>query len=238
MSASSQKMADLSNFQPASEYKPVIEQSPAHIPTISEGPVMTGSPEAIASLAMKLVHVMEACSKLEKKGSNEFHKYKFYQAIDVLGALNKACVEHRVACIPRFSKVDEVEKTQRSGQVARIITVSVEIYMVDADTGASLVVRALGTGEDPADKALPKAQTMAIKYALMSMVLISPGDDPEADKKTDEANSAPAKTAPCKHCGKTAYFKKMAEDLDGNPTIEVYICPACKKDTRKNTLEA
>ena len=217
-------------FQTADKYKPA-QPAPAQEP-FYEGPVMTGTPEAIASLASKLVRVMGACAKIEKRGRNEHFKYSFYQAQDVLAALNKACVENGVACIPRFTKVDEVEKIQRSGQPARIVTVAVEIVMVDADTGATLAVRALGTGEDPADKALPKAQTMAIKYALMSMVLISPGDDPEADRKTDEANSAPAKTILCANCGKTAYFKRMAEDLDYNP-VEVYGCPVCKKETRK-----
>ena len=198
---------------------------------ILSGPVMTGSPRDIASLAGKLVQVMAACSHVQKKGVNTFHKYSYVMASDVMEALNKACVDQGVACIPRFTKTDEIQKTQRSGQIATLVTVAAEVYLIDSTTGASLVVKALGTGEDAGDKAVAKAQTMAIKYALMSLCLISSGDDPEGDSTIDEENSAPAKTTTCINCGKTTYFKKLA-DFDG-AQVEVYVCPACKKETRK-----
>ena len=198
---------------------------------ILSGPVMIGSPLDIASLAGKLVNIMGACSHVQKNGLNEFHKYSYVQASDVMAALNKACVDQGVACIPRFTKTDEAQKTQRSGQVATLVTVTAEVYLIDSTTGASLVVKALGTGEDAGDKAVAKAQTMAIKYALMSLCLISSGDDPEGDSTTDEENSAPAKTTVCANCGKTTYFK-MLSDFDG-AQVEVYVCPVCKKETRK-----
>jgi len=198
---------------------------------ILSGPVMIGSPLDIASLAGKLVNIMGACSHVQKKGVNTFHKYSYVMASDVMEALNKACVDQGVACIPRFTKTDEAAKTQRSGQPATIVTVTAEVYLIDSTTGASLVVKALGTGEDAGDKAVAKAQTMAIKYALMSLCLISSGDDPEGDSTTDEENSAPAKNTVCATCGKTAYFKKLS-DFDG-AQVEVYVCPACKKETRK-----
>ena len=198
---------------------------------ILSGPVMTGSPLDIASLAGKLVNIMGACSHVQKKGVNTFHKYSYVMASDVMEALNKACVDYGVACIPRFTKTEEAAKTQRSGQPATIVTVTAEVYLIDSTTGASLVVKALGTGEDAGDKAVAKAQTMAIKYALMSLCLISSGDDPEGDSTTDEENSAPAKTTTCINCGKTTHFK-MLSDFDG-AQIEVYVCPVCKKETRK-----
>jgi len=201
---------------------------------ILSGPVMIGSPLDIASLAGKLVNIMDACSHVQKNGLNEFHKYSYVMASDVMGALNKACVAQGVACIPRFTKLDETQKTQRSGQIATLVTVTAEVYLIDSTTGASLVVKALGTGEDTGDKAVAKAQTMAIKYALMSLCLISSGDDPEADSKTDEGNSEPAKTSPCPQCKGTAYFKKngVFEGPDGTHQVEIYGCPRCKKEFR------
>jgi len=198
------------------------------------GPVMTGSMRDIASLAMKVVNIMDACSHVQKNGLNEFHKYSYVMASDVMGALNKACVAQGVACIPRFTKLDETQKTQRSGQIATLVTVTAEVYLIDSTTGASLVVKALGTGEDTGDKAVAKAQTMAIKYALMSLCLISSGDDPEGDSRTDEGNSEPAKTSPCPQCKGTAYFKKngVFEGPDGTHQVEIYGCPRCKKEFR------
>lgn len=192
------------------------------------GPVMTGSPLDIASLAGKLVNIMGACSHVQKKGVNTFHKYSYVMASDVMEALNKACVDQGVACIPRFTKTDEAAKTQRSGQPATIVTVTAEVYLIDSTTGASLVVKALGTGEDAGDKAVAKAQTMAIKYALMSLCLISSGDDVEADSTTDIENQ-PAKTSKCK-CGGTGY--KLNEDEFDGQRVEVYKCRSCKKEFR------
>lgn len=215
-------------FQTADKLQEEIKESRKDI---LSGPVMTGAPLDIANLARKLVNVMKDCGQVEKRGKNDFHNYNYFMAEDVMAALNRSCTDHGVACIPQFQKVDEVEKTQRSGQVARIITVAANVYLIDTETGASIMIRALGTGEDVADKALPKAQTMAIKYALMCMVLISPGNDPEADRKIDEANSGPAKQANCPKCG-TGSFLKKTTSFEGQP-VAVYDCPTCRNEFRK-----
>ena len=42
-------------------------------------------------------------------------------------------------------------------------------------------VKVAGEGADPGDKSVCKAQTSALKYALLQSFLIATGDDPEAD---------------------------------------------------------
>jgi len=69
---------------------------------------------------------------------------------------------------------------------------------------------------------------MAIKYALMSLCLISSGDDVEADSTTDIENQ-PAKTSKCK-CGGIGY--KLNEDEFDGQRVEVYKCRSCKKEFR------
>ena len=44
----------------------------------------------------------------------------------------------------------------------------------------------MGQGTDKGDKAVMKANTAALKYALAGIFLISWGDDPEADVETDK----------------------------------------------------
>lgn len=195
----------------------------------SSSPVLIGEAASLANLAAKMVKIMAACSKVEKAGVNDFHHYNYVKAEDVMAALNSACVDNQVACIPRFSIIGESEKTQRSGQVAKMVTVSVDVYLVDAETGAAMVAHALGTGEDAGDKSVAKAQTMAIKYALMSTCLISTGDDPEADTKTDEEN-APVKLATCPKC-KAQGYKTGDAEFEGR-AVEIYCCKGCKKEFR------
>lgn len=224
----SEPLPKINPVNPAEQQATSKEASPQqviYVPT----PTMIGSMPDLARLASKIIKIMASCSHIDKAGFNDFHHYNYVKAEDVMAALNKACVENRVACLPRFTKLSETQKTQRSGQIATIVTVQAEIFLIDADTGASISVVALGTGEDAGDKAVAKAQTMAIKYALMSTCLISTGDDPEADSSTDEQN-LPAKKAVCK-CGGSAY-KTGSAQFEGEP-VEVYTCRDCGKVFRQ-----
>lgn len=58
--------------------------------------------------------------------------------------------------------------------------------LLDAETGETVTITGLGSGQDSGDKAVMKAQTAAIKYAYLLSMAISTGDDPEADIKTDQ----------------------------------------------------
>ena len=62
-----------------------------------------------------------------------------------------------------------------------------DILLIDKDSGETVTLTGIGSGQDGGDKAVMKAQTAAIKYAYMLSLAISTGDDPEADSKTDES---------------------------------------------------
>ncbi|MBR0289704.1 MAG: hypothetical protein IJQ82_12060 [Selenomonadaceae bacterium] len=55
------------------------------------------------------------------------------------------------------------------------------ITLLDPDSGETLPIKGLGFGQDAGDKAVAKAQTMAIKYAYLNSLAIATNDDPEAD---------------------------------------------------------
>ncbi len=63
-----------------------------------------------------------------------------------------------------------------------------EAAFLDEKTGRKKAEKAL---KDAGDKALMKAQTAAIKYAMARAFNISWGDDPEADPKVDNIDNAP-----------------------------------------------
>ena len=140
-------------------------------------------------LAKKLIAVMQECRYVAKNGVNTFHKYKYATCADVLEMVNAAFVKHGIASITVPEIVDLHEVTTAKGSAERIATVKISIKLIDADSGESLEISGMGSGQDNGDKAVMKAQTAAIKYAYLLSFAISTGDDPEADQRTDESSS-------------------------------------------------
>ncbi|MFA4834946.1 MAG: ERF family protein [Dehalococcoidia bacterium] len=141
-------------------------------------------------IASKLVKIMGECDYVQKGGVNKFHNYKYASAADVLEKVNAACVKHNVASVVSSEIIDVAETQTKSGSKERLVTVRATLVLIDGDSGESLTAVSLGTGQDPGDKAVAKAQTMALKYAWMTTLNISTGDDPEADDSVDERNHA------------------------------------------------
>lgn len=137
-------------------------------------------------LASKLVEVMKSCKYVTKNGLNTFHKYKYATSADVLEKVNSALTKQGIATVvlPEIVK-DEVVTTSK-GNAEHLVTVKIEITLIDKDSGETATFRGFGSGQDASDKAIMKAQTAALKYAYMLSLAIATGDDPEADSKTDE----------------------------------------------------
>lgn len=143
------------------------------------------------SLAKKMAAVAAACNYVQKTGRNDFHKYRYATAADVLAKVNEALVEQGVC-----STVDPEVLSEQDNAGNRTVTVKVRLTLHDSESDETLVTAGIGCGQDKGDKAVMKAQTAAIKYAWMLALNISTGDDPEADEDTDKRNHAPAKPAP------------------------------------------
>lgn len=137
-------------------------------------------------LASKLVEVMKACRYVSKNGLNTFHKYKYATSADVLEKVNAALTKQGIATVvlPEIVK-DEVVTTSK-GNAEHLVTVKIEITLIDKDSGETATFRGFGSGQDASDKAIMKAQTAALKYSYMLSLAMATGDDPEADSKTDE----------------------------------------------------
>lgn len=138
------------------------------------------------SIAAKLVQVAKNCEYVQKDATNKEQKYKYVSAAAILGKVNEALVQANLASVPEFSIVSEKEKSTSRGGVWQLVTVQCHLTIIDADSGEVVSVISLGTGTDPGDKAVAKAQTMALKYAWLTALNIETGDDPEADDNTDK----------------------------------------------------
>ena len=160
-------------------------------------------------IAKKFVEVMRDCSHVSKNGTNDFHKYKYATAADVLEKVNASLTKHALASVVTPNLLNMQQVTTAKGNVEQLATVEVVITLIDAESGESLTLKGLGSGQDSSDKSIAKAQTMAIKYAYLNSLAIATNDDPEADSKTDEvtqptpaqSNPNPANNPTCHDCG-------------------------------------
>ena len=206
-----------------------------------------------AKIAKKLVAVMNECSHVAKNGINSFHNYKYATAEDVLQKVNESLTKNKLASIVCPTLESMVDVTNLKGNTEHLATVTVQIHLIDSDSGESVDLFGIGSGQDAGDKAVMKAQTAAIKYAFMLSLCIATGDDPEADGKTDEATctesqnsskptaiskpkSAPKKTANegvaiCAGCGEEITSEKVVQfsvSRFGQP-----LCMDCQKKANK-----
>lgn len=139
------------------------------------------------NIAAKLIQVAKACGYVQKDSENKEQRYKYVSAAAVMEKVNPALVEARLVSVPEFSIVSEKEKATSRGGIWQLVTVQCQLTIIDADSGESATVVSLGTGTDPGDKAVAKAQTMALKYAWLTALNIETGDEPEADERTGRA---------------------------------------------------
>ena len=145
------------------------------------------------SLAWKLAEVGGEVGKIAKDGWNANQKYKFVKESDVSAAISPLLAKRHI-----FLWSDEVErsehevfKTQNNAIMWKVM-VRVAYQFIDGETGeVTPIQHRWGDGADTSDKALPKAQSMSLKYFLLKTFLLSTGtDDAEADEKVDKAAAA------------------------------------------------
>ena len=161
-------------------------------------------------IAKKLVMVMADCAYVQKNGSNDFHKYKYATAADILEKVNASLVKHGVAVTAQAELIDLRDAVTLKGNTERLATVKTTLTLIDAESGESVSCSGIGSGQDPGDKAAMKACTASIKYAYMLTLAMATGDDPEADSSVDQrmAMEPPKTKLPepppsCSECGAT-----------------------------------
>lgn len=140
------------------------------------------------SLHNKLAQVMYEAERIPKNGTAPaaMGGFKFVQVGDAADAIRKALAEHQISMVPSsIELVSEAEHPTSSGKVMTTMTVRTTWTLTDGETGETAVIQSMGSGADMGDKAAPKAQSSAMKYALLMGFLLSTGDDPEQSDTSD-----------------------------------------------------
>lgn len=167
-------------------------------------------------LYSKLAEVMGLAGRIEKRGENTFHHYKYAMESDIVEAVRLALAERHVMLIPA------VRQVVREGTLT---TALMAFTFTDGETGETATHEWAGTGDDKGDKGLYKAMTGALKYFLLKTFLMPTGDDPEADESTDKRTHGEpkAKRGPPVVKGSTC-LRCSAEAVPGSP-----YCATCNR---------
>ena len=90
-------------------------------------------------IAKKFVEVMRDCSHVAKNGTNDFHKYKYATATDVLEKVNASLTKHGIASVVTLSILSMQEITTAKGNTERLATVEVTVTLIDSESGESFI---------------------------------------------------------------------------------------------------
>lgn len=150
-------------------------------------------------LHVKLAEVMAEAERIPKRGiaPAAMGGFPFVQVGDAADAIRAALGARGVSMLPSaIEMIGEAEHATSSGKTMTTLTVRTTWTLVDGETGQSAVIQSIGAGADMGDKAAPKAQTSAMKYALLMGFLLSTGDDVEQSDTSDRQRRTPTGKRP------------------------------------------
>lgn len=141
------------------------------------------------SLIAKLAEACNAVGGVEKKGRNEFQHYAYVKAADVAKAIRHELFKRGILVLideKEWSKIGDL--MTNAGHNIPLMQLRADVIFQDEHD--KLSVNAFATAIDSGDKAIYKAKTGLLKYALRGLGLIpDEKDDPEFDESVDEATA-------------------------------------------------
>jgi len=138
------------------------------------------------NLAAKMLKVMEDVGYIQKSGWNSFHKYRYATEADVASSVSGALIKNGVHVFHSVIDRECLQFKTAKGRDSFLITVKLELTFIDVDSDEKFVGTFYGDASDSDDKAIYKAITGGVKYALMKSFMIETGDDPERDAKAEK----------------------------------------------------
>ena len=133
------------------------------------------------NLIQKLAEITNEIERIPKNGHNDFHNYDYALESDIKDVRPLLVAQNLFMLSDEKSRSVTEIKTQKGTQ--QLVTLEIEYTIFDGDTGETIKFTGFGDGQDAGDKAVYKAKTGALKYALTSLFLIPTGDDPETEGK-------------------------------------------------------
>jgi hypothetical protein len=152
-----------------------------------------------ARFAVKLSAVQSKVHNIRKSERNSAQGYNYASTESILAMVRPILVECGLAVLMSTRAIElAIEQSEKGGQTNTDNTahVSLDIALIDTDTGYSETQVFDGFGKDRGDKAVPKAYTMAAKYWARTAFMIDLQADAERDAARPAAPRQPSPPAP------------------------------------------
>lgn len=163
------------------------------------------------SIHDRMAAVFASLKNLPKTGRNEFHKYDYVTEADMVAAVRPLFAREGLYLLA----VDEDVQVLEPGHLLLKVR-----YVVTAEDGQQVEFIGFGEGRDisskgvPGDKALYKAKTGALKYALMKSFMVDTGDDPERADIGEASRARAADRSEPRHAGRSEPPRGRGEGAD------------------------
>lgn len=138
----------------------------------------------------KIASIMKATNAISKGQKNEQQGFLYRGIDDIMNELHKIFAENEVFIIPEIVNFDVQEKISEKtyqGQTRKSITyytrATIKHHFCTTD-GSELCTTTVGEAMDNGDKGMNKAMSIALKYALLQMLLIPTKEDKDEDAHT------------------------------------------------------
>lgn len=142
------------------------------------------------SIYKALAEINKGIKAISKDKTNQQQGFKFRGIDDVMNELHSLFAENEVIIFPEVLKIDSTERTNKSGGILFCVKVSVRFDFVHS-SGEKASCVLVGEAMDSGDKAVNKAMSIALKYALLQMFLIPTEDEKDPDAVTHEVKPEP-----------------------------------------------
>ncbi|AKC03066.1 DNA recombination protein [Gordonia phage Gsput1] len=145
----------------------------------------------IGELLAKISGEVGAVAKDQQmNGGGSGPRYNFRGIDAVVNACHRAFAANGVSVVPQVKSIDYhdilIGRNKNPGVSVRVLT----DYVFTGPDGDQLTATVAGEGQDQADKGTAKAQSVAMRVALLQALML-PTDEPDPDSMWEEQQTAP-----------------------------------------------
>jgi hypothetical protein len=145
------------------------------------------------NLIEKLVEIASEIRNIEKGGRNESQKYSFVQEADVVRRVWPEFLKRGILFYPIERTIHSIVEYKTAKGADSFLTTVTSVWRALDDEGRTLDVASLGQGTDTGgDKGVYKALTGDKKYAVLQLLGIATGEDPEVERSDERETQAPS----------------------------------------------
>lgn len=135
-----------------------------------------------------LAEINRKVGALTKSRENLQQGFMFRGIDDVMNELHAHFAEHGVLVIPEIETYDVTERVTAKGGAMFVVRAIMKFNLTAAD-GSFITIRNVGEAMDSGDKAMNKAMSIALKYALLQLFLIPTEEKKDPDYYSEELQS-------------------------------------------------